>query len=74
MHQDTCIINLLLCIALCIKVVEDRGQLTGAGTAHVNAFVHVTVYVCVCVDTYMCIYMIVSRKVIRAHIAFVCTL
>ena len=29
---------------------------------------------CVCVDMYMCIYMIVSRKVIRAHIAFVCTL
>ena len=23
---------------------------------------------CVCVDMYMCIYMIVSRKVIRAHI------
>ena len=29
---------------------------------------------CECVDMYMCIYMIVSRKVIRAHIAFVCTL
>ena len=29
---------------------------------------------CVCVDMYMCIYMFVSRKVIRAHIAFVCTL
>ena len=23
---------------------------------------------CLCVDMYMCIYMIVSRKVIRAHI------
>ena len=29
---------------------------------------------CICVDMYMCIFMIVSRKVIRAHIAFVCTL
>ena len=28
---------------------------------------------CVCVDMYMCIYMIVSRKYIRAHIAFVCS-
>ena len=26
---------------------------------------------CVCVDMYMCIYMIVPRKYIRAHIAFV---
>ena len=26
---------------------------------------------CVCVDMYMCIYMIVLRKVIHAHIAFV---
>ena len=25
---------------------------------------------CVCVDMYMCIYMIVPRKYIRAHIAF----
>ena len=40
----------------------------------VDIYLYMWWCICLCVDMYMCIYMIVSCKFIRAHIAFVCTL
>ena len=40
----------------------------------VDVYLYMWRCMCVCVDMYMCIYMIVSRKFIRAHIALLCTL
>ena len=40
----------------------------------IDVYLYMRRCMCLCVDMYMCIYMIVLRTFIRAHIAFVCTL